>query len=128
MATHSSILARIIPWTEEPGGLVYGVAKNQARLSTHTHESKYSRLSRLSFLHWEPECGRNHILLHFTLEYLMFLQLMKANLRDQIHCLPAKNLRGLSFKAMKWLSLIFFYLSVEISYHPSLACLGSTVL
>ena len=29
METHSSILARIIPWTEEPGGLqtVQGVAK-----------------------------------------------------------------------------------------------------
>ena len=29
MATHSSIAAWKIPWTEEPGGLVYGVAKNQ---------------------------------------------------------------------------------------------------
>ena len=29
MATHSSILAWRIPWTEEPGGLVYGVAKCQ---------------------------------------------------------------------------------------------------
>jgi len=27
MATHSSILAWRIPWTEEPGGLVRGVAK-----------------------------------------------------------------------------------------------------
>ena len=27
MATHSSILAWRIPWTEEPGGLVHGVAK-----------------------------------------------------------------------------------------------------
>ena len=25
-ATHSSILAWRVPWTEEPGGLVYGVA------------------------------------------------------------------------------------------------------
>ena len=29
MATHSSILAWRIPWTEEPGRLVYGVAKSQ---------------------------------------------------------------------------------------------------
>ena len=30
MATHSSILAWKIPWTEEPGGLtVHGVAKSQ---------------------------------------------------------------------------------------------------
>ena len=27
MATHSSILPREIPWTEEPGRLVYGAAK-----------------------------------------------------------------------------------------------------
>ena len=26
--THASILAWEIPWTEEPGGLVYGIAKN----------------------------------------------------------------------------------------------------
>ena len=32
MATHSSILAWEIPWTEEPGGLVCGVAKSQTRL------------------------------------------------------------------------------------------------
>ena len=34
MATHSSILAWRIPWTEEPGGAtVHGVAKSQTRLS-----------------------------------------------------------------------------------------------
>ena len=35
MATHSSILAWRIPWTEEPGGLhtVHGVTKSQTRLS-----------------------------------------------------------------------------------------------
>ena len=35
MATHSSIHAWRIPWTEEPGGLwfMHGVAKNQAQLS-----------------------------------------------------------------------------------------------
>ena len=30
-ATNSSILAWRIPWTEEPGGLVYGVMKSQIR-------------------------------------------------------------------------------------------------
>ena len=45
MATHSSILAWRIPWTEEPGGLhtVNGVAKIQTRLkrlSTHA-QNKY---------------------------------------------------------------------------------------
>ena len=34
MATHSSILAWEIPWTEEPGGAtVHGVAKSRTRLS-----------------------------------------------------------------------------------------------
>ena len=37
MATHSSILAWEIPWTEEPGGLQsMGVAKSWTQLSTHT--------------------------------------------------------------------------------------------
>ena len=35
MATHSSILAWEIPWTEEPGGLQsIGLQKNWTRLST----------------------------------------------------------------------------------------------
>ena len=35
MATHSSLLAWKIPWTEEPGELhtVHGVAKSQTQLS-----------------------------------------------------------------------------------------------
>ena len=33
MATHSSILAWKIPWTEEPGRLKARVAKSQPRLS-----------------------------------------------------------------------------------------------
>ena len=34
MATHSTILAWRIPWTEEPGGLmVHGVTKSQTQLS-----------------------------------------------------------------------------------------------
>ena len=41
MATHSSILAWRIPWTEEPGG-VHGVAKSQARSVTNTHTSQHS--------------------------------------------------------------------------------------
>ena len=39
MATHSSILAWKIPWTEEPGGLLsIGVTKSGKRVSnSHTH-------------------------------------------------------------------------------------------
>ena len=35
MATHYSILAWKIPWTEEPGGLVHGVSKSQTWLSDY---------------------------------------------------------------------------------------------
>ena len=36
MATHSSILAWKIPWTEErAGSTVHGVAKSRTQLSTH---------------------------------------------------------------------------------------------
>ena len=37
MATHSSILAWRIPWTEEPGGLQSMGLQNCTWLSTHTH-------------------------------------------------------------------------------------------
>ena len=33
MATHSRILAWEIPWTEEPGGTVHGVAESLIRLT-----------------------------------------------------------------------------------------------
>ena len=33
MATHSSILAWRIPWTEEPGGIVHGIAKGWTQLN-----------------------------------------------------------------------------------------------
>ena len=35
MATHSSILAWSIPWTEEPGGLQAMGSQSQTRLSTY---------------------------------------------------------------------------------------------
>ena len=43
MATHSSILAWEIPWTEEPGRLVHGVAESRIRL----YRQGYQRLKRL---------------------------------------------------------------------------------
>ena len=49
-ATHSSVLARRIPWTEEPGGLQPGVAKSQTRLSTHAHKSSRDSFLSMFFL------------------------------------------------------------------------------
>ena len=38
IATHSSIPTLEIPWTEEPGGLVHGVAElDTSKRLTHTH-------------------------------------------------------------------------------------------
>ena len=54
MATHSSVLAWKIPWTEGPGRLVHGVTKSQTWLSMHAciHEffiHPYPVLSTNSF-------------------------------------------------------------------------------
>ena len=37
MATHCSVLAWEIPWTEEPGGVQSRGLQSQTQLSTHTH-------------------------------------------------------------------------------------------
>ena len=40
MATHTSILAWKIPWTEEPGGLQSVSSQSQKRLSMHEYYTK----------------------------------------------------------------------------------------
>jgi len=50
MATHSSILAWRIPWTEEPGGLQsMGSQKSWTQLSTHTHTKALKTLQKIQF-------------------------------------------------------------------------------
>ena len=53
MATHSSILAWRIPWTEEPGGLptVYGVTKSQTQLNGNTSTNTCSHQAPGKTLH-----------------------------------------------------------------------------
>ena len=46
MATHSSIPAGRIPWTEEPSGLQSMGMQSQTRLSAHTHTLKKSQNQR----------------------------------------------------------------------------------
>ena len=46
MATHSSTLAWKIPWTEEPGRLVHGVAKSWTRLSDFTFTFHFHALEK----------------------------------------------------------------------------------
>ena len=63
MAPHSSTLAWKIPWTEEPGGLVYGVAKSWTRLSDftftfHFHSLEKEMATHSSVLAWRvPRTG-----------------------------------------------------------------------
>ena len=50
MATHSSILAWRIPWTEEPGG-PHGVSKSETQLSNkHAHTSFRPNVCSLAHL------------------------------------------------------------------------------
>ena len=52
MATHSSIFAWRIPWTEEPGGLQSMGSQSRTRLSnfTHTHTMKNCLYTVLTFI------------------------------------------------------------------------------
>ena len=57
MATHSSTLAWKIPWMEEPGGLLHGVAKSRTGLSNftltfHFHALEKEMATHSSFLAW----------------------------------------------------------------------------
>ena len=57
MAPHSRTLAWKIPWTEDPGGVVHGVAKSQTRLSDftftfHFHALEKEMASHSSVLAW----------------------------------------------------------------------------
>ena len=65
-ATHSSILAWEIPWTEEPDGLQSGVTKSWTRLSTHTKTAQQTAAKRGGHLivRWtQTKKALNHI--HF---------------------------------------------------------------
>ena len=55
MATHSSILAWRIPWTEEPGGLhrVCGVTKSETQLNDNTSTNTCSHQAPGKTLHEE---------------------------------------------------------------------------
>ena len=57
MAPHSSTLAWKVPWTEEPGGLVHGVAGSRTQLSDfifpfHFHALEKETATHSSVLAW----------------------------------------------------------------------------
>ena len=58
IATHSSVLAWRIPWTEEPGGL-QSMGSQRVRLSTRAGRQgreERTQLPHLSFCSWIPSC------------------------------------------------------------------------
>ena len=61
MATHSSVLAWRIPWTEKPGGLQFmGLQKSQTRLSNQHRTTSPQGLAKLGLtdsgmLVWEGD-------------------------------------------------------------------------
>ena len=62
MATHSSILAWKIPWTEEPGRLlhgVHGVARSRTRLSDFTFTFHFHALEKEMATHSSVLAWRN---------------------------------------------------------------------
>ena len=66
MAPHSSTLAWKIPWMEDPGGPVHGVAKSRTRLSDFTFTFHFHALEKEMATHssvpawripWREELG-----------------------------------------------------------------------
>ena len=76
MVTHSSILAWRIPWTEEPGGLQFGVTKNleNSAVATGLEESVFIPIPKKG----NPEECSNYctiaLLSHASKEMLKILQ------------------------------------------------------
>ena len=73
MATHSSILAWRMPWTEEPGGPQFTVSQSQARLRVCTHISGVGLLDQI--------CCCTHVYLpsHFSCVQLFVTPWTKAH-------------------------------------------------
>ena len=62
MATHSSIPAWKIPWTEEPERLVHRVTKSQTQLSMHTCMHYSDTVKTIMKLHSFALCRINYVL------------------------------------------------------------------
>ena len=69
MATHSSILACRIPWTEKPDGLVYSVTNSRTQLnqlSMHEHNLLNKTFRLFSGLCMEKEMATHSSILAWT--------------------------------------------------------------
>ena len=72
MATHSSVLAWKIPWTEEPGRLylAHGLAKSWTWLSMHTHKG----VQKVSEPDWKYKFNMLHVQLLKRYKMKSFLE------------------------------------------------------
>ena len=68
MATHSSILAQRIPWTEEPSGVQFKVLQSQTRLSTQNTEG----------LQYLRDVQRTNVLFFFFNNFIYIFLLFSA--------------------------------------------------
>ena len=96
MATHSSILAWRIPWTEEPGGLAHVVAKSQTHLATNAHF----------------HLGCFHFLFDFFLAAPLGMRDLSAPTRDQT-CAPEVEARSPNQSNSREFLFFFFFTVVS---------------
>ena len=102
MATHSSILAWKIPWTEESGGLlVHGVTKSWTWLSAHTHTHTHTHAHTHQHTDPRPIGTRRWMMLTSEIlpSYLTTKQPEECPPADQA---PWNPLLQLSFKVLPW--------------------------
>ena len=99
MATHSSILARRIPWTEEPGGLQSkGLQKSQTPLKLLTH---LGRTGKTKPKDWA--CGPNlqHSLYDLNFSFLLY-ESQQPYLSVRVTCTSWENIPGWSSSQIHW--------------------------
>ena len=101
MATHSSILAWEIPWTEEPGGLqsmgwerdmIEGLSTHvqacaRARVCAHTHT--HTRMDTCPLDYWGRHYNSTHYFfhLHSLLQPWKYLSLLSLQQKVKKNCL-----------------------------------------
>ena len=92
MATYSSILAEIIPWSEEPNGLQSMGLQSQTWPSIHAQE-KEGKCKHLSFSFWELEekcflifSAQSRLLQKFC-DTTQFSGVPNATLKEMISCI-----------------------------------------
>ena len=111
MATHSSILAWRIPWTEEPGGLQSTGSDTTEQLHFHFFFSMYFCPFVGLYVEFFFNISKVTSILHFcTLIYL--LQLLPPHDFQQTGSFSLRNMLYMLYKYLSYLNVfdhIFFY-------------------